>query len=490
MALRGIIDNGQFFALPRKELLLAIYTDFATELEFLKSAYAVPANSNIPQPHAAPQSPSQPPSPSTILFEKEHDEINRTLVSIEALRMIYNDEYTRFTETQDESVRLHRDSFNWLHELFRDAVTKGPELLHTLVTSVIINDLGKSPALAMEYERAVGGPTGDSEGAQVNHDLLLHQVVQRTPQVIPCLNRLNPDRRAELELAIELGASLNFGQLAQAENVPASLVGLDCVKESRFAFALRFLEQILDVAGAAGHEDHAHAKKLIEPIFRSYKLVYDVALDYLTGGFNRSRRDAYDAVLQKKMGMLAEHGKWEAAKGLEMSKPEDRALMRLLCICNASSPAVADLVCKTFHNEIADPTRQTLIHGLNVDGAFDTPAVQATYIPAVCSAAITATKSLSRNEQRRALGAVFRYLARVLAVTKADQKGLPKDTAVIERDIRELAIPVASSPQFVADPGVLDSVDVPACAVAIRLPREAKGGDAGFWAAGRRGLFS
>ncbi|KAK5333675.1 hypothetical protein LTR43_012655, partial [Exophiala xenobiotica] len=89
--------------------------------------------------------------------------------------------------------------------------------------------------------------------------------------MVPALDRLTEENRAYVLLGIKLGSDFNFGQLAQAENVPASLAGLADMNGHDRAFELRFMEQVLDLAGASGHEDWTCARKMIEPIFQWYR---------------------------------------------------------------------------------------------------------------------------------------------------------------------------------------------------------------------------
>ncbi|CDM28347.1 unnamed protein product [Penicillium roqueforti FM164] len=56
--------------------------------------------------------------------------------------------------------------------------------------------------------------------------------------------------------AVELGATFNFGQLAQA---PACLSSLTRMKGHDRSFRLRFVEQLLDIAGTARHLDWTYA---------------------------------------------------------------------------------------------------------------------------------------------------------------------------------------------------------------------------------------
>lgn len=73
--------------------------------------------------------------------------------------------------------------------------------------------------------------------------------------LVHCLDRLSGDQKQEVVCGLRLGAKFNFGQLAQAENAPACLSSLMDMKSHPRAFHLHFLEQLLDMAGAAGHMD-------------------------------------------------------------------------------------------------------------------------------------------------------------------------------------------------------------------------------------------
>jgi hypothetical protein len=459
MSLQATIKGGNLFTLTREEMLHQIQAEFPSELDRLKTAYSISASRPFSSPY---------PSPSMIVFASEFDEVNRTLVSVEALRKLHDDDHTGFVAAQDPAIALSVASFRWVRGVYQRVIVSADDL-YTLLASIIINDLGKSPSLATELQHAVGASSDYCESA--NHDLLLHRVVTQAPHLIPCLAKLPPKHRAHLERGIEMGASFNLGQLAQAENVPTSLVGLDCMKENPSAFNLRFLEQILDIAGAAGHEDHVGAKKLTEPIFNSYKIVYEVSMEYLRGRL--TRREAYDANLARNIHLLSHDRSWRRGQTLSMSKPEDRALMRLLCICNARTSKTADIVWNTFYHVLGNDSRRSLIHTLNIDGSIAEPAVQATYIPAVCSAVISSspiTQPISELMRQQALGAVFRYLARVQTIGHKDRHRLPDTVAVIERDIRTIALPIVTSSEFWENPALLDEADMPPCEPAISLP--------------------
>jgi hypothetical protein len=60
-------------------------------------------------------------------------------------------------------------------------------------------------------------------------------------------------------------------------------------------FELRFMEQLLDVSGTAGHIDWKFAKIIIEPINQAYHNVYDAAPGIISGELGLL--DCYDLIL-------------------------------------------------------------------------------------------------------------------------------------------------------------------------------------------------
>jgi len=270
--LRTVILDGRFFQLSENETLRLISLEYASELERLQSAYSIPG------PH---RSHSELPSPSFRIYHTEYDEVNRTLVGVLALRWIHFNDYDSFVGSQPDSVKLRPESFDWMCKFYQRTIQSNEDLF-TLVTSMIVNDLGKDPSLAIDYAKLTG-----TDISRVNHDMILYQVLHHptaSTRLVPSLAKITSQHKSEFLAGIKLGAEFNFGQLAQAENVPASLSGLKTdLRNNPRAFEMRFMEQLLDIAGAAGHIDHTCARKLTEPIFDSYKNMYDVAIGIISG---------------------------------------------------------------------------------------------------------------------------------------------------------------------------------------------------------------
>lgn len=437
--LRKLIEDNHFWSLPDFKLLEVIKTEYPQELARLQKATFV-RDESVSRPSTR--------SISEELYGQDFPEVNRTLVGVLALRWIYNNEYDVFIGSQSpQHVILSRQSFDWLRKIFKTGL-RTHEDIYTLITSMIINDLGKDPSLATDYSSRKG-----ADISKVNHDMILYHAVEAG--LVPSLDRLTEENKNDLLMGIKLGSDFNFGQLAQAENAPASLSGLLEMGERERAFELRFMEQILDLSGAAGHEDCTCAKKMTEPIFQSYKNVYDVAHEIITRTL--TLRQGYDLILSRKLELLRKAG---YSHDLDINLPTDRALMRLFCLGNTTDVETADIFFQAFTQRISQDCRTSLIRSLNLDGTRKDPAVQPTYIPAMFTKAINNTAHGSKNEKINAVAALLRYLARCMIVDPSSLQRLPKGVTVIERDVKKL-IPVLEGSAFKQDPDILDQESLP-----------------------------
>ena len=411
-----VIADGSFWTLPQEDLLKLIRDEFPNELNRLKDAYSV-RTTGIAKPTT--------PSISQILYNADYDEINRTLIGVLALRWIWLNQYDTFIGSHPKSpVTLKHESFDWMREIFTNGL-KAPIDIYTLVLSMIINDLGKDHNLATDYAKLK-----NIDISKVNHDMILLHTVEAG--MVPTLDMLPAQQRAQLVTGIKLGAEFNFGQLAQGENAPASLSGLlDMAGEER-AFEMRFMEQILDLSGAAGHEDWTCARKMIEPIFQSYRNVFDAARAIISGEMDL--RSAYNIIPARKLKLLKDAG-WEG--DVDMSTDSGFALARLFCMGNTNSKATADMYVEAFTKVLDEQSRNTIIQGFNVDGSVEEPAVQPTYSPAMLSKATANTPNGTKDEKVQAISTVLSYIALCFNITPEERKQFKADRVmVIERDVR------------------------------------------------------
>lgn len=416
------------FATPEVDLLRLIYREFTHDIDRLKRAYSIrdgPSSLNTK-------------SPSYVLYQTDYDEVNRTLVGFLSLRWIHLGHYEKFVGSQPLDVQLTRESFAWIREFYNSVIVDA-DALYALITSIIINDLGKDPQLASDYYDLTGTDISD-----LNHDAILFKAYEAG--LIKSLDNLSIQYKNCLTTGMQLAATFNFGQLAQAENAPACLSGLNLMRGNLRCFQIRFMEQILDIAGAAGHMDCTCAKKLIQPIFESYRNVYDACQSVIAGTCDL--RKGYDLILTRRAQSLHEKG----FSLLDIKNADNRALLRLLCMGSGTTLDRACLFQETW-NSIEKKTRDMLIYTLNLDGLSGEPAVQPTYMPAF----------FSRIKERLPLMCALRYLARVMNLSEPSNFSV----LVVERSLLGVMKRYVEGGQFDKDPTIFDFIDVPEGVVAL-----------------------
>ncbi|KAI9857287.1 MAG: hypothetical protein M1813_008325 [Trichoglossum hirsutum] len=439
-SLEESIARGEFFNLNDVDALRLILGAFPTELERLKNASPA-SEPGITTSPVSNDGFKLTPSPSQLLFGADYDEVNRTLVGMLALRWVMSDDYDAFTGCQNPSSKLHPESFTELRDLFLQNLQTPADILSLLVATVV-NDLGKDPSLAKDF----ASTTGQSLRG-LNHDMVVYEAARAG--MVPCIRQLDALHMGEVMLGLQCGSELNAAQLAQAENVPGSLGGLLIMKGHEHAFALKFMELLLDVAGAAGHVDSRCAKQMIEPVFQAFNTTREALLDVIAG--QSSLRQGYDKVLIKRGLMLQEKG----FRPLAINKPDERALLRLLTMGRTADKAQAEWFASAF-DTLPGPTQKQLVNGLSVDGFEDGKAILPYYMPAMISEGLKNARD-SPDAKTEALASLMRFLARVLEGTQPEPG---KPGVVVERDLL-FARDTISSAAFLENPRVLDGLEIP-----------------------------
>ena len=440
LKIQTCIDENSFFQLSDADAVQIFGEAFGPELDRLKNA--------SPTAESTPTDTEEVfgdknASPSQQLYGQDYIEVNRTVLGMLALKWLMvgdHGDYNAFTCQQAPVVKLRPESFEKLRRLFQEGLQDSKDI-YALLVAMVVNDLGKDPDLS---EDVIAG-TGDSKQ---NHDMIVYAAAQAN--MIPLLDDFDAARKADLILGLQFGSGLNAAQLAQAENVPANLKGALLMKGHDKAFSIKYMELLLDVAGADGHLDARGAKAMIEPVFQSFMTTRQVLQDIVAGKCDL--RTGYDQVLTHRQKMLEKDG----FKTLSVTVPLERALLRLLTMSRTASKHQADQISQAFYS-LPNSTQRALVDGLSVDGYNDGTAILPYYIPALFAETIRNTAKSNDKQQVAALGSVMRFLTRVYNGTKP----MPgKVGAVVERDL-SFAQDIVKSQKFKADPFILDGKAIP-----------------------------
>lgn len=182
-------------------------------------------------------------------------EFKRCIGSLLCLRHLLEVDYERFSEPQGASpLRVSRRSFYQLAGLVsrfgRPAGRIDNENVDTLVTYIVLSDLGKSGEVRKKAEEILGNTDFD-------HDRLLDEIIAHAHEeeiagFLPSFIRLPRHRRTMIVTAAS--CSLNLGHLLQGETVPGVLTPFSSL--SRDVALLELCADICDIAGARSHEDN------------------------------------------------------------------------------------------------------------------------------------------------------------------------------------------------------------------------------------------
>lgn len=425
-------------------------TSFQTELDHLKHA-----NTTVEagMKEAAGSLGNGKQTPSRFLFGNDFDEVNRTLVSMLALRWVLADDYSSFIAGQAGSSRqqkLTRESFRHLRQYFSQRLPDN-DSIYALLVATVIDDIGKDPRLADILAKKRNNGSAASDYHHANHSELVLESAKAG--IIPALENLSsPTNRAAILQSLEIGGKLNVAQLVQGEDAPASLAILRTIAYGP-GFHMRAMVTILDVAGAGAHRDARGCIVMTESVYQAYMSTIEIMEGFINGSIP-SERECYDRVLRARGETLHKKG----FDHLSTESDEERALLRLLCMGRVDTKELADCFRSAFM-DIPPISRKDLVQGMSVDGLGDGVAIVPYYAPGLLAEVMRCAGKMDDDSDRRikALSAFLQFLARVFASSK---RQLGTMGAVLERDL-SFAQDVIKSRHFVNDPSILMHVELP-----------------------------
>lgn len=350
--------------------------------------------------------PNKDQTPSQFLFGHQITEVDRTAVGFLAIKWLLADDYAAFTHNQPPPVKLSKESFKQLRSYVKD-VLKTPADVDAMIVMLLTNDLGKVKRYHDITEKAAGR-------AIVDHDQVLFTGFTEAAELSPNFMRLPQLQKDWIVDGLLMGSGLNVGQFAQAENLPASLNAVKVLTGKPEAFEFKFIELLLDVAGAQGHMDSGGAKVMMEPVFRNFMLARQALQEVIAG---KSTREAYDQILIEKNKLLVSKG----FNNLSIATAHDRALLRLLTLRRTTSLEQAEEMAKVFASLPAN-ARAILISELNVDAVSDGWGILPYYAPALIVNAI-GSLSATPHGSEAAVRTTLLALARIFQEGRILLKG-------------------------------------------------------------------
>ncbi|CAG8266170.1 unnamed protein product [Penicillium salamii] len=434
-----------FIRMSDSDAVWLFYHLFKNELEHLKKA-SVTVESTT-KPPSGKLGINNNKTPSNVLYGEDYPEVNRTLVSLLAIKWVLNDDYALFTETQ-KANKLSKQSFDELRDFYKRLVNKKGDL-HALLVAMAIDDIGKDPNLSKELEKHLGG-------VQVNakdHSDLVYQAANSEEaakaKLIPSLEMVPLSSRDDILGCLHIGSKLNISQAVQGECPPASLQILSTELGKGNAINLRAMLTFLDVAGAAGHVDSRSCIVMTEPVFQAYMSALK-AFEEFSNGSIVSPRACYDHIIETRAEGLRKLG-FE----FPSSANEARALSRLLCMGRVTTIEQANQF-KQALDQLAPEAKKNLVNGLNVDGIDDGVAILPYYAPGLLADATKDTDKLDAVVIP-ILSAFFRFLARVF---NGSEPTPGAEGGIIERDLSFVQEKIKSK-EFRYQPEILDGVGFP-----------------------------
>lgn len=307
------------------------------------------------------------------LFNQKYIEFDRTIMTIQCLKLILNgsyEAYAAFTEAQPISQKLSRESFQAVHfqgktllESRWEGMSK-MQMALAMETALVLGDIGKS-----EKARGFFKPYGISAP---DHDDFYGEaiaVIERHPELSPSFLRLSYSGR---KLLVKVANLAHYGHITHLEGGMSMFSKL---KESAIpstdpmALSFDLFIHICDVAGALGHVNNQSSLVYTEPAHQAMQAMAK-AVQVLADP-EKSEWDAYNAYLAVRAGWL----------GLSSEDHSDRVLARIGAMLRLYTPEEG-FILKRAMLELDGLSQERVGAQLDIEQNAK-PSRTPTYIPAV-----------------------------------------------------------------------------------------------------------
>lgn len=327
---------------------------------------------------------------SETLFGEKHIEFDRTIVGIECLKSVLNNDYETFTKCQKDAVKLSEEEFKKLRN-FTTAVLQTAEDVDAMIAYTVINDLGKINGFIQRVEETTGIKTND-------HDEALLIGLKTMPEEIPSFNRLSTTYKNNVLNALNTG--FNLAQFVQCECLEGNLQGLKDMNPK--ARDLYLVHVFYDVAGAAGHVNPNGSLVMTSPVYTGYMQ----GIEAITNPSNNSVFDVYGDFLSKKADTLS----------MKLETKEDKALLKLAIMSRAINESDVNNIIRAFRN-LTKGEQENLASCLDSNGITDC-GILLYYSPAFLQ------NSMNANLENKVemLEKAFKVMSYIYADNKSDKE--------------------------------------------------------------------
>ena len=306
------------------------------------------------------RSDTTPDSSASVNLEPSEIEYRRTLGAMLSVFWVVSDNFEEFAASQNESVRLSRQSWDDIRQWTISKVSlTSPEAVDAMLCLMAIHDLGKLKDfrhdLASDYK---------------DHDAAMKYIINTTPEVLPSLCRLSDYYQYAVRTSMTI--DFNYGQFLQAENMPQNLTSIkEMIADKGQAMLGFYLFHIFaDMSGIMGAISLNGSLFMTETMYSNFGL----GIRALSELAFKSPNEVYNAFLSERAN----------SQGLRFEPTTaDRSIARLACLSRVFEKNGGTEVLSAWES-LEDSTKQVLSEHLSRTGISDqhSPAFLVYYAPA------------------------------------------------------------------------------------------------------------